>query len=121
MDKSNAEQAIAAAKKYFYLVQIVPEATEEEKNYYIEFFKKNPTQGNYKEFYSRALCERIEIFNTSFNVEYNDPLTLYNLHQLETLTGFRKAIEKAQEQCDFDEVDNIYLKEEEFINSINGG
>lgn len=111
-------EVLKAARKMFYKFEIIPEATEAEKEYNKRIFEIKGRPEEYPAFYNKCLVPRYKIYENSFCLEYCDPITFYTISQLQMYITIQKAIEEANENCNFDRADELYLLEEKYINSI---
>ena len=111
-------EIIKEAKKLFYKIQIIPEATAEEKAYNKMIFENKGKPEEYPAFYNRCMVKRYEIYNNAFSYEYYDPIIFYTISQLQAYIEIQKAINAANENCDFDRANDLYIRQESFINSI---
>ena len=109
---------IKKAKNLFYCVEIIPEATPAEKEYNKNIFALKGRPEEYRNFFNKCLVKRYEIYFNSYSLEYCDPVTIYTISQLQALVYIREEINKAEDLCQWDRADNLYIKEEDFIKSI---
>lgn len=110
------KEIINQAKKLFYRFQIIPEATPTEKEYYKQHFNNKGIPEKYPAFYNKVLVKRYQLFFNSW--EYAEPINLYTLSQLQALVTIEKEIRKANDACQWDQADALYISEENFLNQI---
>ena len=111
-------EIIKEAKKLFYKFEVIPEATEAEKAYNKKIFENKGKPEEYPTFYNKCMVKRYEIYNNSFCLEYCAPVTFYTISQLQTYITIQQAIEEAENNADFSRADDLYIRQESFINSI---
>lgn len=111
-------EVIKEAKKLFYKFEVIPEATAEEKAYNKRIFENKGKPEEYPAFYNRCMVKRYNIYNNAFSYEYYDPIIFYTISQLQTYIEIEKAIKAANDSCDWERADDLYIRQESFINSI---
>ena len=111
-------EIIKEARKLFYKFEVIPEATEAEKAYNKMIFENKGKPEDYPAFYNKCMVKRYKIYNNAFSYEYYDPIIFYTISQLQAYIEIQKAINAANENCDFDRADDLYIRQESFINSI---
>lgn len=112
------KEILKEAGRMFYKFVIIPEATEQEKEYNKHIFDIKGRPEEYPTFYNKCMVKRYKIYNNSFCFLYCDPVTLYTISQLQTYITIQKAIEEAENNADFSRADDLYIRQESFINSI---
>lgn len=79
MQKLTFESLLKRAKAVFYDAWI-SEATPEECQYYIDYYKQYPNKGDYKTLYERALKKHVKILFSSW--DYETPTCFYTPEEL---------------------------------------
>jgi hypothetical protein len=111
-------EIIKEARKLFYKFEVIPEATAEEKAYNKKIFDIKGRPEEYPAFYNRCMVKRYKLYINTFSYEYYDPIIFYTISQLQAYTEIQKAINAANENCDWQRADDLYIRQESFINSI---
>lgn len=111
-------EVIKEARKLFYKFEVIPEATEAEKAYNKKIFDIKGRPEDYPAFYNRCMVKRYQIYENPFCFDYYDNIVFYTISQLQTYIEIHKAIAAANNNCEWERADDLYIKQESFINSI---
>lgn len=112
------KEILKEAERLFYKFEVIPEATAEEKAYNKKIFDIKGRPEDYPAFYNRCLVKRYQIYENPFCFDYYDTITFYTISQLQAYIEISKAITAANNNCDWERADDLYIKQEFFINSI---
>lgn len=111
-------EVIKEAKRLFYKFEVIPEATAEEKAYNKKIFDVKGRPEEYPAFYNRCMVKRYQIYENPFCFGYYDYIVFYTISQLQTYIEITKAITAANNNCEWERADDLYIRQESFINSI---
>lgn len=112
------KEILKEAGRIFFKFEVIPEATPQEKEYNKHIFDIQGRPEEYPTFYNKCMVKRYQIYNNSFCLEYCAPVTFYTISQLQTYITIQQAIEEAENNADFSRADDLYIRQESFINSI---
>lgn len=110
------KEVIKKAAALFAKVQEIPAATAAEKEFYINHFNLKAIPEQYPAFFNRCLVRRFYAWFTY--ADYTEPVTLYTISQLQTLCEIQEAIQEAENNCNWDKADDLYIMQETFLNDI---
>lgn len=109
-------EIIKKAAALFEKVEVIPAATPAEQDYYINHFNLKAIPEQYPTFFNRCLVRRFYVWFTY--ADYTEPVTLYTISQLQTLCEIQEAIQEAENNCNWDKADTLYIMQEDFLNDI---
>lgn len=110
------KEVIKKAAALFAKVQEIPAATPAEQQYYINHFNLKGIPEQYPTFFNKCMVKRFYVWFTY--ADYTEPVTLYTISQLQTLCEIQEAIQAAENNCNWDKADDLYIMQEEFLNNI---
>ena len=109
-------EIIKKAAALFAKIQEIPAATPAEQDYYINHFKLKGIPEQYPTFFNKCMVKRFYVWFTY--VDYTEPITIYTISQLQALCEIQEAIQEAENNCNWDKADELYIMQEDFINDI---